>query len=186
MIVQRDRASLARMTKTSLLASIFVLAAAGAAHAGGQAGSLGVGAEYQLSGLGGLSVNYDAGKFHVGGVLGYYDPAGGNNSTFEVGGRFYYHVHSTAMADFGLGAELGIASVPAAAMMGTTARRTDVYLEPGFQIRLFVASNVALSFTGGLMIGAADASDPTPAPLNSGVQITSQFTGVAGIHYYFF
>ena len=172
------------MTKTSLLASIFVLAAASAAHAGGQAGALGLGAEVQLNGITGVSLSYDAGKFDVGGVLGYHDPAGGNNSTFEIGGRFFYHVHSTAMADFGLGAELGIASVPIGGMMGGTVRRTDVYLDPGFQIRLFLASNVAISMTAGLLIGVADASDPVPSPHNSGVDINGQLIG--GLHYYFF
>jgi len=173
------------MTKTSLLASIFVLAAAGAAHAGGQAGSLGVGAEYQLNGIAGISLSYDAGKFDVGGVLGYHDPAGGNNSTFEVGGRFFYHLHSTAMADFGVGAELGIASVPFFMGMGTTTRRTDVYLDPGFQIRLFLASNVAISATAGLLIGAADAADANPGdPHQTGVDINGQIIG--GLHYYFF
>jgi hypothetical protein len=170
------------MTKTSLIATLFVLATAGAAHAGGQSGSIGVGAEIQLSGLNGVSLNYDAGKFHVGGFVGYNDPPGGNNSSFQTGGRFFYHVHSTAMADFGLGGQLGIESCPQnnapvgcqGNMMG---RATDVFLEPAFQIRLFVASNVALSFTGGIVIGVVDAQS---------VAIAGQFTGIAGVHYYFF
>jgi hypothetical protein len=174
-----------RMTKTSLFVPLFLLAAIPVANAGGQPGSLGVGAEAQLSGITGISANYDAGKFHVGGVLGYYDPAGRDNSTFEIGGRFYYHVHSTAMADFGLGAGLGFASVPA--FQGLRSERgTLVYIEPGFQTRLFVASNVALSFTAGFLIGVADASDPTESQLASGLEITGQFNGIAGVHYYFF
>jgi hypothetical protein len=164
------------MSKTSLLATMFVLAAAGAAHAGGQAGAIGLGAEYQLNGIGGISLNYDAGQFHVGGLLGFADPAGPNNTEFDLGGRFFYHVHKTAMADFGLGGNLGLASVPPGGM-GMGQRTTDVFIEPGFEIRLFVASNVALSFFGGISIGVVDAS---------GIAITGQPTAAAGVHYYFF
>lgn len=179
------------MTKTSLLVAAVLAASAGVASAGGQAGSLGVGAEYQLSGLGGGSVNYDAGQFHVGGFLGFFDPAGPDNTLFEIGARFYYHLHSTAMSDFGLGGGFGLASVPVGGGMNNN-RDTDVFLEPGFQIRVFLASNVALSFTGGLVIGLIDASN---------VAITAQgvggsavdfgagnivFNAGAGVHYYFF
>jgi hypothetical protein len=51
-----------------------------------------------------------------------------------------------------------------------------MFLEPGFQIRAFIVPNVALSFTGGISIGAVDAE---------GVQITGDFNGNAGVHYYF-
>lgn len=170
------------MTKTSFLVPLFLATATTAASAGGQAGSLGVGVEAQLSGITGLSMNYDAGRFHAGGVLRYYDPAGADNAVFEIAGRFYYHLHSTAMADFGLGSGLGIASID----RGGNNRDNNVYLEPGFQIRMFVASNVALSFTGGILVGLADAREETDSGLASGVDITGQFNGIAGVHYYFF
>lgn len=162
-----------RMKKT-LLASMFVVASAGTASAGGLAGSIGVGAEFQVSGLGGLSINYDAGKFHAGGFFGYFDPAGADNSTIDVGGRFFYHLASTASSDFSVGGSLGIQSVNAPA--GSNNRNTDVFLEPGFQIRMFVVPNVALSFSGGLIIGAADASE---------LDLSGNVSGEAGIHYYF-
>lgn len=177
------------MIKTSFLAVALIAATATVANAGGQAGSLGVGAEYQLSGLGGASLNYDGGKFHAGGFLGYYDPQGANNTVVVVGGRFFYHVHSTAMSDFSLGGGIGIADEPAGGMPNPT-RNTDVYLEPSFQIRVFLASNVALSFTGGVVIGLTDP--------NKVVELTGQgiggappfdtvgFSAGAGIHYYFF
>lgn len=174
--------------KRTLLAVSFVLAVTGIAQAGGQSGSIGVGAEYQLSGAGGASLNYDAGSFHVGGFLGYRDPAnGGGNDQSDVyfGARFFYHVHSTAMADFGLGAGLGIIS-DGYEMMGRNERATLVYLEPAFQVRAFIASNVALSFTAGLMLGLVDASDPAPGGYGDGILIGGQPTGLAGIHYYFF
>lgn len=159
--------------KKILLAAIIVFASVGTASAGGQAGSIGVGAEFQLSGIGGLSANYDAGKFHAGGFLGYFDPRGPNNVTVDVGGRFFYHVASTAASDFSLGGSLGIQSINQA---GTTTRDTNVFIEPSFQIRMFIVPNVALSFTGGVEIGAADASE---------LNLTGNISGEAGIHYYF-
>ena len=161
------------MIKTSLFAAVLLMAASGLASAGGQPGSIGVGAEAQINGTGGASLNYDAGEFHVGGFLGFFDPDGADNTEFDVGARFYYHVHSTAMADFGIGGSLGIASLPDA---GGDDRQTAVFIEPGAQIRLFLAANVAVSAATGVVIGVVDAS---------GVAITGQ-TITAGLHYYFF
>jgi hypothetical protein len=161
------------MLKTTILAAVLLASTAGLAHAGGQAGSIGVGAEFQLNGLtGGASLNYDAGPFHVGGFFGFADPPGGDNTEFNVGGRFYYHVHSTAMADFGVGGSLGILNDHD--MAGN--KRTQVFIEPGIQIRLFLAANVAVSGSTGIVIGTADAD---------GVAVTGQ-TITAGLHYYFF
>jgi hypothetical protein len=156
--------------KNIKLALFLVLATADTASAGGVPGSIGVGAELQLSDVGGLSVNYDAGKFHVGGFLGFNDPEGPEN-TFAIGGRFFYHVATTASSDFGIGGGLAIQTVD-----NGTVRNTGLFLEPGFQIRAFVVPNVALSFTGGISIGTIDVS---------GVQIAGDFVGTAGVHYYF-
>jgi hypothetical protein len=176
------------MKQTSLLAAVILAASASVASAGGQAGSLGVGAEFQLSGLGGPSINYDAGQFHLGGFFSFFDPEGPNNTVFELGARFFYHVHSTAMSDFSLGGNFGLASIPTGAMPNDD-RSTDVYLEPAFQIRLFLASNVALSFTGGITIGLIDAGGASVQGQgisgSPGFDLAG-FSGGAGIHYYFF
>jgi hypothetical protein len=162
--------------KTSLLAAIVVsssvLASGGLARAGGTPNTIGVGAEFQLSGIGGLSANYDAGKFHVGGFLGYFDPQGPNNTIVDIGGRFFWHVASTASSDFSIGGGLGIQSTHDGAGNSVT----NLFIEPGFQIRAFITPNVALSFTGGIEIGAADASE---------VNITGNIVGEGGVHYYF-
>src|SRR5689334_5911210 len=72
LIVRRARVSIRTMLKTSILAAVLVASTAGLAHAGGQPGSIGVGAEFQINDLaGGASVNYDAGDFHVGGFFGF-------------------------------------------------------------------------------------------------------------------
>jgi hypothetical protein len=160
--------------KKTLLAATIVFATAGTASAGGVAGSIGVGAEFDIRGAGGLSANFDAGKYHVGGFLGYFNPAGDNNTEIDIGGRFFYHLASTASADFSLGGSLGFQSLNRPA--GGNNRATDVFLEPGFQIRAFVVPNVALSFSGGFIIGAADASE---------LDVSGNVVAEAGVHYYF-
>lgn len=176
------------MTKISLFAAVLTLAATGAAEAGGQAGSVGVGAEYLLSGTGGASVNYDGGAWHAGGALGYADPGQGDAS-WSLAGRFYYHVHSTAMADFGVGGSLGIASVPD----GMGDKASLVYLEPGIQIRLFLASNVAVSAQTGIVFGLSDADGTSisGSAIGGGTVVVSGggvvgLGGGLGLHYYFF
>jgi hypothetical protein len=161
------------MLKNSLFSAVLVMAAASVAHAGGQAGSIGVGAEFQINGTGGASLNYDAGDFHVGGFLGFADGDGPDNTAIDLGARFYYHVHSTAMADFGVGGSLGIVSEDPP---GGGDKQTLVFIEPGIQVRLFLAANVAISASTGVVIGTADAG---------GVLFTGQTIG-AGLHYYFF
>lgn len=173
------------MKNTTLLAALAVavmMAAPGTASAGGSPGSLGVGAESSLGsldagdlglfGIGGISLNYDAGDFHVGGLLGFADGGDDDDTNFTLGGRFYYHLASTAMADFGLGGNLTLLSLD-----GPGDRAAVMFLEPGFQIRAFVTPNVALSFTAGLAIGVVDAE---------GLALGGQATGSAGVHYYFF
>lgn len=177
------------MTKTSLFAALVLLGAAGAAHAGGSPGTLGVGAEFQLAGPGGASLNYDAGDFHVGGFLGFADEDGDDNTVFSVGGRFYYHVHSTTDADFSVGGSLGVVSAPEGG--GSDDRATFVYVEPGVQIRVFLAANVALSATTGIVLGVVDADGVaiTGSAGIGSVAVTAGgigFGGGVGLHYYFF
>jgi hypothetical protein len=175
--------------KKFLLTAMIVFASAGTASAGGDSGSIGIGAEFQLSGLGGLSANFDAGAFHVGGFLGFDDPAGVNNTAVAFGGRFFFHVASTATSDFSVGGALGIQSVYDDPGDPDANRLTALFLEPSFQIRAFIASNVALSFSGGIVIGTVDAEGVT---ITGGSPIESingtafgNITGEAGVHYYF-
>ena len=166
----------------SLAALLVVFATSRSAEAGGQEGSLGVGAEFGLASildpvdLGGVSLNYDAGMFHVGGFLGFADPEGADNTAYAIGGRFFYHIHQMASSDFSVGGNVGVLSIPVGGDPDDE-RATLMYIEPGFQIRAFIATNVALSFTGGLVIGAID---------TSGLAIGGNPSGSAGVHYYFF
>jgi hypothetical protein len=153
-----------------------IVAVTGVAHAGGSEGSIGVGGEKQLNGLSGVSVNYDAGKFHVGGLISFDDPAGRSNTSFGLGGRFFWHLHTTASSDFSVGAQLGYLHSPDQNPLTDTS--LDLfYFEPALQLRAFITPNVAISATAGLTVGFADAS---------GVTLGSQISGGAGIHYYFF
>lgn len=170
------------------LAATLVLVASSSSSAGGQEGTVGAGAEYGLNGLtGGVSVNYDAGKFHTGGFLGFFDSPGDNNTDYTLGARFFYHVHSTAMSDFGLGGTFGMFSLDDRGDPDND-RTVELFLEPSFQIRLFLASNVALSFNAGIVFAFGDADGITVGGPSS-FAADGPFGAVnaaAGIHYYFF
>ncbi len=165
--------------KNSLLATSFLLVTAGTVHAGGSGGSIGVGAEYMAFGIGldvgGASVVFDQGDFHAGAFLGFSDGVTpGDDTEITLGGQFYYHVHSTAMSDFGVGAMIALQNEDDP---DPDNERTDVFIDLGAQIRAFVTSNVALSFGIGLGIATADAD---------GVVLSADPVAVGGVHYYFF
>lgn len=169
------------MNKT-LFACVLALSST-RAFAGGQEDSLGVGAEFLMNGItGGASVNYDLGKMHFGGFLGYYDD-GDESSDYTFGGRFYYHLHSTAMSDFGIGGGLGFYSDE-----DMDGRASFLFLEPSVQIRAFIAANVALSLQAGIILATQDAEGLaiTGGVLDNGEDTRGAVTGGAGLHYYFF
>ena len=76
-----------------------------------------------------------------------------------------YHVHTTPCTPS-----------RSTIFQGHHTQQTGLFLEPGVQLRLFLASNVAISAATGIAIGLVDAD---------GVAITGQ-TITGGIHYYFF
>jgi hypothetical protein len=135
-----------------------VLFFASSAFAGGSKGSIGVGVDVPLAsgdggGLSEASVDYDAGQFNAGAGLGIADPDGPSNTQVDVSGRFYFHVASSAMADFGVGGDLLFQNIQHGPNMGSSA---NFFLDPGIQVRAFIASNVAIIFTAGLSIGIGD------------------------------
>src|SRR5688572_16447707 len=178
------------MRKQLSLAALCLVAATQTASAGGQEGEIGVGAEFGLNGLtGGVSMNYDAGKFHVGGFLGFFDGGGENDTDLTFGARFFWHLHSTAMSDFGLGGTFGLLSIDDRGAPPPDDERTQLmFIEPSFQIRLFLASNVALSFTAGMTLGLVDADGfAIGAPsVIGGDGPFGAVNAAAGVHYYFF
>jgi hypothetical protein len=166
------------MKHLPLASAVALLALAAPAHAGGTQGSIGVGVESTLSGVGGVSMNYDAGKMLLGGFFSYQDAPGADNTTISIGGRFFFKIAETASSDFSIGGSLALDNFDVINNEGEAESVNEVFLEPSFQIRVFLgsANNVALSFTGGLSIGLNDAD---------GVILDGQPTGVAGVHYYF-
>src|ERR1700761_2461246 len=99
------------MMKICSIAFALVVATEAAAHAGGVADSFGLGAEYQLSGVGGISGTYDAGMFHTGLAIGFYDKDAAGDTVFQVAGRFFWHIAGSAQADFSLGGSVGLETV---------------------------------------------------------------------------
>jgi hypothetical protein len=135
-------------------------------------GNLGVGVNAMLSG-GGLfspSVVYDTGIFHIEGLLGFEDTDA--ETRFDVGGRFWYHIHSAQSADFSLGGGLGVINIDQGDDEGTT----DIEIDAGAQMRAFIVPNVALSVSLGLVVLTGDAD---------AIAITGDLLGAAGIAYYF-
>ena len=169
--------------KKTLLACVLALSST-PALAGGQEDSLGLGAEFMMNGLtGGASINYDLGKMHFGGFFGFFDSGDDDEADYTFGGRFYYHLHSTAMSDFSIGGALGFYSDEE-----MDDRASLMFLEPSVQIRAFVAANVALSLNLGVVLAFQDADGfaITGGTLDGGDTTRSVITGGAGIHYYFF
>jgi hypothetical protein len=136
-----------------------------------QASGIGVGVESMLSGPSGPTVVYQAPSFHAEGILGLFDRA---NTTILLAGRFYYQVHSGELSDFSLGGGVGLLNIDTPGN-GT---ETDLHLEAGAKIRVFLAPNVALSSSLGLALIADDGGDTAI--------IAGRLQGTMGITYFFF
>jgi hypothetical protein len=116
---------------------------------------------YHFDGLFSLSRNLDG-------------SSGRDNTTFDIGGRIWYHLHAATHADFSVGVGLLLDShrnPPAD-------RRMDVLLDLGGQIRAFIVPNVALLGSLGMGISIRDNSDDV-------LQIGGKPLGEIGIAYFF-
>ena len=168
--------ALARILVVGLLLLSSTVAYAEGESAGGATGAspggIGVGAEAMLTGPTGLAVIYDAGSFHIDGILGFADP-GGNDSFLVIGGRFLYHLHSAEAADFSIGGGLGLDNT----FRDNGDDDTDFVLEGLVQLRAFIVSNVALSASAGVAAVAGDGDL---------FLVGGQLVGSVGIAYYFF
>jgi hypothetical protein len=126
--------------------------------------------------LGGLSMNYDMGEFHVGGFFGFADD--GERRRHRHRDRRALLLSHPLVGDGRLRRRrLGRHRLHRRSQPAIDENQTWVFIEPGLQMRAFIASNVALSFTGGITLGVADAE---------GVAVTAQPVALAGAHYYFF
>jgi hypothetical protein len=166
------------VASTFLVAAILTLAPAQAQSteasasispaSSGHGRGIGVGAVTMLNGFDGALVTWGSagGGFHADGFFGLrHDSPNGNSSTsFNIGGRFWYHVHAAQFADFSLGGGLGLWHWNTNPGNPNNDSRLDLALQVGGQIRAFIVPNVALladlglgvtfSQTDNLLIGA--------------------------------
>jgi len=115
---------------------------------------IGVGALTMLNGVNGALVTWGnaRGSFHIDGIFGLrrYNPNGNYTTSFSFGGRFWYHIHAAAFADFSLGGGLGLLRWETNPGNPGNDDRLDLCLQGGAQIRAFIVPNVAISADLGL------------------------------------
>jgi hypothetical protein len=168
----------------STIAALALTLAASSASAqeGGQRG-LGVGAQSMLTsdsvidfngGVAGASLTYDAGAFHIDGIFGLLSR---NGTSFGLGGSFWYTIHGGGLADLSIGGGLGFAD-------DDDGDGTDVHLQAGAKIRLFLVSNVALHATLGLGFIFED-DDDDDGPDDDTFVLAGQNVSGMGITYFF-
>ena len=126
----------------------------------GHGRGIGVGAATMLNGASGAMFTWGSrgGGFHVDGLFGlhrYWD--GDNTTSFGFAGRFWYHVHAAAFADFSVGGGLGLTSWTENPGGPGEDGHLDLSLQVGAQIRAFIVPNVAL--IGDLGLGATFGSN---------------------------
>ncbi len=151
-------------------------AASSSYSGGGSHGRMGVGGILYMGGTTGLSFVYDPGAWHIDTLIGY--SGVGDTDTFNLGGRFWYHLKSSTNADLSIGAGGSLQHVSPPGMGGST---DAVYLEAGMLIRVFLAQAVALGVSSGLVVGAADADGLFVGDGSNTVGIN----GTASLHYFF-
>ena len=155
--------------------------------ASGHGRGFGAGAITMLNGTSGALVTWGSpgGGFHADGFFGlhHYNQNATNTTSFSVGGRFWYHVHAAAFADFSLGGGLGIHRYETDPGRPGNTHRNDVSLEVGGQLRAFIVPNVALIADLGLGITFSNNDDILIGGQNVG---GGDFVaGTLGIAYFF-
>lgn len=139
---------------------------------GGAGGGFGVGIVAMLTGPFGAMVVYDPGRFHIEGILGFRSLEDAQTD-IAVGGRFWWHLHTSTAADFSLGGGVGFVLIDREDPLED---QTDIHIDGGAQVRTFVVPNVALAASLGLAIVSGDADF---------VGITGQLFGSISASYFF-
>jgi hypothetical protein len=148
----------------------------------------GIGVEQNLGGLTGGTFVYDAGTFHVDVLFGlaHVTLTGADETDFGIGGRFFFVVHHMERADLGLGGGVAIVRQE----IGDR-HETNIHIEGGAQIRAFIAPNVALLASLGIVVVTADNVILLDSPVTGSASgsgsfgIGGQLTGGFGLTYYF-
>jgi hypothetical protein len=125
-----------------------------------------------LGGGGGATFIYDASLFRIEGILGllFVEDAA---TSFGLGARFLWVLHSTSRSDLGVGAGIGVSHTE----FDGPGDATLFHAEGLVQLRFFVVSNVAIH--GGLGLGLAVGDGPTI------LSIGGTLNGRLGLSYFF-
>lgn len=158
-----------------LSSSAFAQTAAPASHGRGP----GVGGVAMLNGAQGGLFTYGTTNWHVDALFGLQHVASSTN--FDLGGRFWWHVHSAAFSDLSLGGGVGILRWD---NDGNGDDDLDVALQIGAQMRVFIVPNVAL--LGDLGVGAYFGNDDNIVIGAQSIGGSSSYLqGNLGIAYFF-
>ena len=133
---------------------------------------IGVGVAAMITGPQGIQIVYDTSAFHIEGILGFEDAG---TSDLDIGGRFWYHIHSGHRSNFSIGGGLGLAR-SSTDVLGMSVDTTVIHIDLGAEIRAFVTDNVALSADLGLSILADD---------GDGFVLGGALVGAGSITYFF-
>jgi hypothetical protein len=127
---------------------------------------------YLAPNMGGLSIAFDPGIWHMDAFVGL-GSSGGDDNYVALGARFWYHLKTVGAADFSIGGGASYARIDP----GPGDAASALYIEGGGLIRVFIVDNVALGASTGLVIGTADAD---------GYQLgATNLVGTASLHYFF-
>jgi hypothetical protein len=125
-----------------------------------------------ISPAGAAAFSWDSGQFRVDGLL-YLLFIEDSTTTFALGGRFFYEMHSTSKADFSLGGGLALGFADS----GPGDANIRVAMEGAMQVRVWLASNVALNASAGLGFSVGEGAFV--------FGLSGQLTGGFGLMYYF-
>ncbi|HKA90118.1 MAG TPA: hypothetical protein VKE22_20800 [Haliangiales bacterium] len=149
----------------------------------------GVGVEENLAGLTGATFVYDMGNLRFDLLFGLRfastNVPGGNDVTiFGFGGRVFYVVHHSGMADFSLGGGLGLIFASAGVS------NVNVDIEGLGQARIFLAPNFCFMGTLGLAVAITDKGAILEGPViaqgaKTGFGIGGELLGSIGFAYFF-
>src|SRR5690606_10157338 len=127
---------------------------------------------FNLRGIGGPAVVYQAPNFHVDGIVHF---SSNGATSLGVGGRFFYELHSTQASDLSIGGGLGFLNVE----VGDDSE-TAIHFEVGAKIRAFLAPSVAVNASVGFGFISGDFFEDDP------LFLTGQLLGTVGMAYFFF
>lgn len=116
------------------------------------------------------------GRYHIDALFGFHHA---NVTNYDLGARFWYHVHTARSADFSVGGGLQIFSWRAGGPAPDD-RMWDFELDIGSQMRVFIVPNVALLGQLGIGLYFRDRG-------SDDIRINGQagLNGALGVAYYF-